>query len=80
MGVSVAVILVLWPFDVVKTLFMKHGFSIFLLGLVVGCSSWPKVNVLGDEYYLSPFPVNEEISLPVDEGRGKAKPESVQPQ
>ncbi len=34
----------------------------FVLG---GCSSWPRVNILGDDYYLLPFTYGEEISLPL---------------
>ena len=43
---------------------MNKLYFISLMIVVAGCSNWPKVNNLGDDYYLSPFKHGEEISLP----------------
>jgi hypothetical protein len=51
-------------------------FNVICLGFcLTGCaSSWPKVNILGDDYYISPFGYDTEIAQPNNGGATTSSP------
>ncbi len=47
---------------------MKMFILIPIFILISGCSFWPKITVLGDDYYISPFSPDTPIVSPPKTG------------
>ena len=42
---------------------MNKLIIILLLVFIGGCSSWPKVEIMGDDYYISPLGQGESVTV-----------------